>query len=521
MRNIVLRNTQCPGDWVVLTAAIRELHKAYPGQFKTGIDVGETHLFQHNPYVDFSLRKGSPDSQVVVAKYPMVHQSNQNRIHFMQAYIEYLNTQLKVKVSLTEFRPDLYLTDAEKAKPPHGVKKPYWVFASGGKRDYSAKWWDTDRWQTVIESMSKWVTLVQVGGRGSNNDHVHPKLNNTINLVQQTTFRELMQLIYHSEGVMCVVTCLMHIAAAFNKPCVVVAGGREPYYWEAYTKESRLACMKRHNPSWEPPVEDSFVPHRFLHTVGTGTNPIAVLPCCRNGGCWKSRIGPKDLRAHYSICTDQVQLPKKYLPHCLDLITPDHVLSAVESYYADGYLKKNASVEVREIPVPTPAAMSEIVAEDTSAVPLAVPVIPTEPPKTLQSCGALAKRLGCGFLWINDPFTKRPRDPEMEHKWQRQVHALAASEGPCGLVYWTIVTEDLRNWVRDHFPNAQPFGKHPMDPKLEIVYYPRKGFLCMPPGSVGVVDWEDTSEDFELHIGATLHALGVGLKDAGHLIRGI
>lgn len=173
MESIILRNTQCPGDWVVLTAAIREMHKAYPGRFRVGIDVVDTHLFQHNPYIDFSLRKNAPGSKTIIAKYPMVHSSNQNRIHFMQAYIEYLNTQLNVKVSLTEFKPDLYLTEAERAGPPHGVKKPYWIFASGGKKDYSAKWWDSDRWQTVVESMSKWTTMVQVGGKGSANDHVH------------------------------------------------------------------------------------------------------------------------------------------------------------------------------------------------------------------------------------------------------------------------------------------------------------------------------------------------------------
>jgi len=58
----------------------------------------------------------------------------------------------------------------------------------------------------------------------------------------------------------------MHLAPAIEpkrglkarRPCVVIAGGREPPHWEAYPT------------------------HAFLHTVGT-------LACCLTGGCWRSR----------------------------------------------------------------------------------------------------------------------------------------------------------------------------------------------------------------------------------------
>ena len=51
-----------------------------------------------------------------------------------------------------------------------------------------------------------------------------------------------MRLTYHAQGMLCPVTALMHLAAAAemkggwpkNRPCVVVAGGREPMQWEAY-----------------------------------------------------------------------------------------------------------------------------------------------------------------------------------------------------------------------------------------------------------------------------------------------
>ena len=86
-----------------------------------------------------------------------------------------------------------------------------------------------------------------------------------------------------------------------NRPCVVVAGGREPPGWEAYPH------------------------HQFLHTVG-------ALPCCDNGGCWKSRtvpLGDGDAKDRpENLCSDVVG----GLPHCMDMITADDVIRRIEMY---------------------------------------------------------------------------------------------------------------------------------------------------------------------------------------------
>src|SRR5207244_10704494 len=105
----------------------------------------------------------------------------------------------------------------------------------------------------------------RVGGPGQR----HPPLRDVIDLRGRTDLRQLVRLVHHAQGVLCPVTLLMHLAAAVevpagmpkNRPCVVVAGGREPPHWEAYPH------------------------HQFIHTVG-------ALWCCDNGGCWKSRTVP-------------------------------------------------------------------------------------------------------------------------------------------------------------------------------------------------------------------------------------
>lgn len=44
MRKLVLKNSQSPGDIVMLTAAVRDLHRSYPGQFVTSVRIPCGHL---------------------------------------------------------------------------------------------------------------------------------------------------------------------------------------------------------------------------------------------------------------------------------------------------------------------------------------------------------------------------------------------------------------------------------------------------------------------------------------------
>lgn len=354
---IVIRNTQSPGDFTVMSAAIRDLSIAHPGRFEFYVDVPQMAVYQANPWIK-GFGRGGANGRQVVGQYPAIHKSNQRKgIHFLWGFIEDLNQKLKANAVLTDFRPDLHLTDLEKAEAPCGVKKPYWVFVSGGKKDYTAKWWAPQSWQDVVNTMvAKGHTMVQVGG-GS---HVHPPIKNVVDLYNKTSFRELMRLIYHSDGVMCIVTCLAHIAAAFNKPCVVVAGGREANWWEAYDIPNRLSNMRKGQPQWTPPNPDNFVPHRYLHTIG-------LLDCCKTGGCWKSRIEP----GGPSVCSKPVKHGSVTIPKCMQMITPELVVEAAESYYLEGVIEKPSGLVVPApvtLPRTTRPPIYSIRTEDESKV---------------------------------------------------------------------------------------------------------------------------------------------------------
>ena len=132
-------------------------------------------------------------------------------------------------------------------------------------------------------------------------------------------------------------TGVMHLAAAVPtkagyarlRPCVVVAGGREPPHWESYPG------------------------HQFIHTIG-------MLPCCETGGCWRAKTVPlkraktvpldkgdkKD--SPESLCKSVVD---NRLPRCMDMITAADVIHRMEGYFNGGtarYLTPEEVSKVRE-----------------------------------------------------------------------------------------------------------------------------------------------------------------------------
>jgi ADP-heptose:LPS heptosyltransferase len=304
MRKLVLRNFQSPGDIVMLTAAVRDLHRAHPGEFLTDVRTSCPALWEHNPYLT-PLSESDPDVEVVDCHYPLIHRSNSTPCHFLHAFPAYLNERLGLRIRVTEYRGDIHLAESER----QGAFGHVWLFVSGGKFDYTIKWWDHARYQRVIDHFRGRIQFVQVGETG----HHHPALDGVVDLRGATTLRQLVRLMYHAQGAISPVSLLMHLAAAVetppgmvrNRPCVVIAGGREPPHFTAYPH------------------------HQYLHTVG-------ALRCCDQGGCWKSRvlpIGDGDQKDS-ELCVDVVGS----LPRCMDMITADEVIRRIELYYTGGAL---------------------------------------------------------------------------------------------------------------------------------------------------------------------------------------
>jgi ADP-heptose:LPS heptosyltransferase len=315
-KRVILRNYLSPGDIVMLSAAVRDLHLCHPGEFITDVRTPCGQLWENNPYIR-PIEDSAAEVTRIDCEYPLIHRSNQEPYHFIHGFIHDLNEKLGTRIRPSAFKGDIHISDLEKSwisqvQEITGEEIPFWIIVAGGKQDFTIKWWDVRRYQRVVDYFRDKVLFVQVG----ENSHHHPPLDGVLDLRGKTDLRQLVRLTYHAQGVVCGVTLMMHLAAAVevkggrpvHRPCVAVAGGREPSHWEAYPH------------------------HQFIHTIG-------ALPCCEVGGCWKSRtvpIGDGDAKDEPpNLCSDVVV----GLPRCMDMITPDEVVRRIELYFTGGSVR--------------------------------------------------------------------------------------------------------------------------------------------------------------------------------------
>lgn len=170
MRKLLLKSFQSPGDVVMLTAAVRDLHRAHPGQFLTDVRTSAEAIWENNPYIT-RLEEGGEGGEVIDMHYPLIHQSNQRPFHFIHGYVQYLEERLSLRIPPTGFRGDIHLSQEEKdSPPPHqeiGIPEGFWIIVAGGKYDFTAKWWNPASFQRVVDLLQGRIHFVQCGGRGT------------------------------------------------------------------------------------------------------------------------------------------------------------------------------------------------------------------------------------------------------------------------------------------------------------------------------------------------------------------
>jgi len=94
---LILVNKQSPGDIVMLTAAVRDLHKCYPDRFITDVRTPCPHLWENNPHIT-TLNEDDPEVTVLKCEYPLIHRSNQTPHHFIHGFTQFLNQRLDLSI---------------------------------------------------------------------------------------------------------------------------------------------------------------------------------------------------------------------------------------------------------------------------------------------------------------------------------------------------------------------------------------------------------------------------------------
>lgn len=122
--------------------------------------------------------------------------------------------------------PELFLGPGDEVRPDD---RPYWVVLANTRWDCPLKQWPPRHFAEVIALTADTVRWKQCGnahdGRFAERSWPLPGVEN---LLGQTDFRALVRLVAHATGVLTHQSLGYFLAAAFRKPCIVLAGGREP-----------------------------------------------------------------------------------------------------------------------------------------------------------------------------------------------------------------------------------------------------------------------------------------------------
>lgn len=320
-KKVVLIHRRAPGDTLVLTALVRDIALTLGDEFEIDVETSAMDLWKHNPHLaNLKSRRGrKKDVEYFKISYGKgIREQNGETIHFMSYFYRSFNERYQTNLVPQFPYPDLHLSEQERVF--RAVNGRYWIIIGGGKSDFTAKVWEIRRFQQVADELrQRGIGVVQCGS--SDKGHWHPPIDGALNLVGSTNLRDLAKLIYHADGVICGVTLAMHMAAALQRPCVTVAGGREAWWWEAYVNE---------NDGFGPKASGNLeMPHQFLHTIGQ-------LDCCRYHGCWKNKV--TSTSNDKSVCYYPIPKIGQTIPKCMDMIGAKHVVDAVMSYYKDNKL---------------------------------------------------------------------------------------------------------------------------------------------------------------------------------------
>lgn len=344
VKEVVLHNRQRIGDMLVFTCGVRDFKAAFP-HIKVGVCPTAAHIFDHNPNVAFICDKKEFEKEIGGPEVPMkrvgdrvylrigpgagTNQSNRVDWHFTNAYRMSIEQGLNIHIPQGESRPDIYFTREEFDAPPI-FDRPYWIICTAGERGWGCKMYPFVKWQEFVNQNPDHL-FVQIGTKGDN----HPRLqgSNVIDWIGKTDdgktgIRDLFKLFLNAEGSIGLVSFHMHLSGALSKPCIVVAGAREPVHFTRYPG------------------------HAYLATDG-------MLPCAVKA-CWYCEI---------KRCTNPVERKdqngnNEIVPKCVDMIEPIDITRALNNYYTGGRLKRGSFSEKPKfkniVPTPPKAVFPEL-----------------------------------------------------------------------------------------------------------------------------------------------------------------
>lgn len=327
----------------MLTCAVRDLKLTKP-DLLINVGTSASYLWDNNPYLSREVSEKSADL-VIDAGYPLINRSNSHTYHFIHGFRLDLATKLGIPIKAGPHTVDIHLSSLELVKMHPDLPERYWLLNAGHKNDFTAKMWEYSRYAEVVERLQGIVTFVQIGL----DEHTHKPIPGAINMLGKTNGRKLIPIMYRAAGVVTGVSFPMHLStmpvvdgvSCGKRPCVCIAGAREPITW--------IQQPNMH----------------ALHVCG-------MLDCCREGGCWKSRVAPLNDGSNMdkSICANPVTGSSgQIIPKCMDMISVDDVVNKIlqiEESFMCNCKKSGKDNRITKVSNSKPTLVSDVVDSATT-----------------------------------------------------------------------------------------------------------------------------------------------------------
>ena len=303
---ILFTDNHALGDACENLIAIYDYHLSHPENAVCYRGTAQELFFNLN-WIDWTIDDKTAD-RIVPISMDLIHNSNQNGLHVVRMIEHDISKKLDncyirpqaLKLPI-QFSQEELMDVSVFANCGLDNTKPYWIVDGGGKRDFFTKHYPHSWYQQIINATRHAITWVQIGL----SEHVHKPLENVVNLLDKTrNLRELLKVFYYSKGVLTPISAPLHLAtmpmhnSSHVRPCVVIAGGRESPEFSKYPN------------------------HYWFSTIGQ-------MPCCRDGGCWKSKTDKSQEKDCKSLCEYPIKIDGQCVGACMALFSPTDVAKKI------------------------------------------------------------------------------------------------------------------------------------------------------------------------------------------------
>ena len=388
-RKIVFKHSRAIGDALMFSSGIRDFKLLFP-DIKINVDSNFSALWENNPYIDKSIKKGDPGVEFYKVGYPIINNCNNSYMHFTAGFlynmVATVDAHGRLPMSIGEFASVFSggeVGDYDSGKAEDDVEGPELLAALQqkygtrrhvgglthlpehlqnvfGKRDKFCTVFGRQRADLHLTEKEKSYSLI----RDLHGDHVKywvvapgGKSDCTCKIWDWRKFQDVIDyfdgmikfvIIGRSDHIVEKLKGVIDLTDKFNgdvrglvtlvyhaEGCVSgvsflmhLAAGVPPRF-----KKERKPCVAIYG-GREPTAFTAYCNHQILHTNGS-------FECCDAGGCWHSRVIPlpTNPKRNKRFCEHPIEVEGRTVPACMNAITAQDVIRGIEKYY-DGNIYK-------------------------------------------------------------------------------------------------------------------------------------------------------------------------------------